>query len=134
MKEVSITDAAAILKVSVDTVRRRIKQGELQARKVASPHGEIYLVEIPEAVVLVPSESPVNKDANPTEAETIEAMKKTVSVLESELAARRREVQELHVLLQQAQKQLPPGKAESAANQTTVKLSLWRRINPWGKH
>ena len=49
MKEVSITDAAAILKVSVDTVRRRIKQGELKARKVASPHGEIYLVEIPES-------------------------------------------------------------------------------------
>ena len=129
MKEVSITDAAAILKVSVDTVRRRIKQGDLKARKVASPHGEIYLVKIPDGIVPVQSEPPA-KDANLTEAETIESMKKTISVLESELDARRREVQELHVLLQQAQKHLPPTKTKSTPNKT----SWWRRMNPWGKH
>jgi excisionase family DNA binding protein len=133
MKEVSITDAATMLKVSVDTVRRRIKQGELKARKVASSHGETYLVQIPNGIVLVPSDPPA-KDVNLTEAETIESMKKTISVLESELDARRREVKELHVLLQQAQKQLPPGKTESSPNQTTVKLSWWHRMNPWGKH
>jgi excisionase family DNA binding protein len=87
-KEISITDAATILKVSVDTVRRRIKQGELKAHKVASPHGETYLVEIPDGIVPVPSESPEKKDANPVEVETIEAMKKTISVLENELGAR----------------------------------------------
>jgi excisionase family DNA binding protein len=130
MKEVPINDAATILKVSVDTVRRRIKQGELKAHKVASPHGEIYLVEIPDDIVLVSSESPEKNEENPTEAETIEAMKKTISVLENELDARRREVQELHVLLQQAQKQSPVGKTKSAPN----KISWWRRINPWGKH
>jgi len=133
MKAVPINDAATILKVSVDTVRRRIKQGELKAHKVASPHGEIYLVEIPDGVVPVPSESP-EQDANPTGVETIKSMKKTISVLESELDARRREVQELHVLLQQAQKRLPPSKSESAVNKTTVKLPWWRRMNPWGKH
>jgi len=130
MKEVPINDAATILKVSVDTVRRRIKQGELKAHKVASPHGEIYLVEIPDDIVLVSSESPEKNEENPTEVETIEAMKKTISVLENELDARRREVQELHVLLQQAQKQSPVGKTKSAPN----KISWWRRINPWGKH
>jgi Helix-turn-helix domain len=130
MKEVPINDAAAILKVSVDTVRRRIKQGELKARKVASPHGEIYLVEIPDGVVPVPSETQEKQEENPTEVETIEAMKKTISLLENELDARRREVQELHVLLQQAQKRLPTGKTKSAPN----KKSWWRRMNPWGKH
>jgi excisionase family DNA binding protein len=134
MKAVPINDAATILKVSVDTVRRRIKQGELKAHKVASPHGDIYLVEIPDGVVPVPSETQARQEENPTEVETIEAMKKTISVLENELDARRREVQELHVLLQQAQKQLPPGKSESASNKTAVKLSWWRRMNPWGKH
>jgi DNA-directed RNA polymerase specialized sigma24 family protein len=130
MKEVSITDAATILKVSVDNVRRRIKQGELKARKVASPHGEIYLVEIPDGIVPVPSDLQEKKEENPTEVETIEAMKKTISVLENELDTRRREVQELHVLLQRAQKQLSSGKSESAPNKT----SWWRRMNPWGKH
>jgi len=122
-----------MLKVSVDIVRRCIKQGELKARKVASSHGETYLVEIPNGIVPMPSDPPA-KDVNLTKAETIESMKKTISVLENELDALRREVKELHVLLQQAQKQLPPGKTESAPNQTTVKLSWWRRMNPWGKH
>ena len=133
-KEISITDAATILKVSVDTVRRRIKQGELKARKVASPHGETYLVEIPDGIVPVPSDLQEKKEENPTEVETIEAMKKTISVLENELGARCREVQELHVLLQQAQKQLPSGKSENTSNKTIVKLLWWHRMNPWGKH
>ncbi len=134
MKAVPINDAAAVLKVSVDTVRRRIKQGELKAHKVASPHGEIYLVEIPDGVVPVPLETQEKQEENPTEVETMEAMKKTISVLENELDARRREVQELHVLLQQAQMHLPPGKSESGANKTAVKLPWWRRMKPWGKH
>jgi Helix-turn-helix domain len=134
MKAVPINDAATILKVSVDTVRRRIKQGELKAHKVGSPHGEIYLVEIPDGVVPVPLETQEKQEENPTEVETIEAMKKTISVLENELDARRREVQELHVLLQQAQKYLPSGKSVTASNKTAVNLPWWRRMNPWGKH
>jgi hypothetical protein len=61
-------------------------------------------------------------------------MRKTISILETELEARRREVQELHVLLQQAQKQLPSGNAEDPAVKTPAKVSWWRRLNPWGKH
>jgi len=58
---------------------------------------------------------------------TIDAMLKTISILENELDARRREVQELHVLLQQAQKQLPAGKAET-------KPPKLRRKSPGGKN
>jgi hypothetical protein len=54
-------------------------------------------------------------------------MRKTISILETELEARRREVQELHVLLQQAQKQLPPGKAEGV-EETPKKVPWWRRL------
>jgi predicted site-specific integrase-resolvase len=133
VKEVPIIEAANSLGVSIDTVRRRINKGELKARKVPSPHGEIYMVEIPDAVAPVPSDLQ-DKEENTTEVETLETMRKTISILETELEARRREVQELHVLLQQAQKQLPPGKTEDAAHGTLVKVSWWRRLNPWGKH
>src|SRR5271157_3154980 len=103
MKEVPILDTAKILNVSMDTVRRRIGKGELKARKVPSPHGETYLVEVPDDAD-PPREVPEDKEDNPL---AIEAMRKTISILETELEARRREVQELHVLLQHAQKQLP---------------------------
>ena len=130
MKEVPILDAAKVLNVSMDTVRRRIGKGELKARKVPSPHGETYLVEVPDDAD-PPREVPEDKEDNPV---AIEAMRKTISILETELEARRREVQELHVLLQQAQKQLPPGNTDSSADKAPVKVSWWRRLNPWGKH
>ena len=130
MKEVPIIDAAKILNISMDTVRRRISKGELKARKIPSPHGETYLVEVPEEPGPV-SEVPEDKEDNPV---AIEAMRKTISILETELEARRREVQELHVLLQQAQKQLPPGNTESSTEKAPVKVSGWRRLIPWGKH
>jgi hypothetical protein len=129
MKEVPIIDAAKILNISMDTVRRRISKGELKARKVPSPHGEIYLVEVPEDPDPV-SEVLEDKEDNPV---AIEAMRKTISILETELEARRREVQELHVLLQQAQKQLPPGKTDNSTEKAPVKVSGWRRLIPWGK-
>jgi hypothetical protein len=56
------------------------------------------------------------------------------SILETQLEARRREVQELHVLLQQAQKRLPPGKQEDSTEKSTVKLSFWHRLKIWGEH
>jgi len=129
MKEVPIIDAAKILNISMDTVRRRISKGELKARKVPSPHGEIYLVEVPEDPDPV-SEVLEDKEDNPV---AIEAMRKTISILETELEARRREVQELHVLLQQAQKQLPPGNTDISTEKAPVKVSVWRRLIPWGK-
>jgi hypothetical protein len=130
MKEVPIIDAAKILNISMDTVRRRISKGELKARKVPSPHGETYLVEVPEEPGPV-SEVPEDKEDNPV---AIEAMRKTISILETELEARRREVQELHVLLQQAQKQLPPGKTDNSTEKAPAKVSVWRRLIPWRKH
>lgn len=54
MKEVPIIEAANTLGISVDTVRRRISKGELKTRKVPSPHGETYLVEITDDASPVP--------------------------------------------------------------------------------
>jgi excisionase family DNA binding protein len=130
MQEVTIAEAAKCLGISIDTVRRRISKEELKARKVPSPHGEIYLVELPGDVT--PSqESPKEKADNTSE---VDAMRKTISILEIELEARRREVQELHVLLQQSQKQLPPGKTEKKTEGSAAKVSWWRHFILRGKH
>ena len=123
MQEVTIAEAARCLGMSIDSIRRRIAKGELNAHKVPSPHGEIYMVEIPEDAL--PAET--NEEKIDSTA-TIDAMLKTISVLENELDARRREVQELHVLLQQAQKQLPPGKAENKAAEAPQKVSWWKKL------
>jgi len=131
VKEVPIIEAANSLGVSVDTIRRRIGKGELKARKVPSPHGEIYMVEIPDNIVVAASDSEEKKEETASEVQTIEAMKKTISILQTELDARRREVQELHVLLQQAQKQAPAYKTEDTAAKNSIKISWWRRLNPW---
>ena len=126
MQEVTIAEAARCLGMSIDSIRRRIAKNELKARKVPSPHGEIYLVKIPDKAVPAPDPAAIGEKEDNTVA--IEAMRKTISILETELEARRREVQELHVLLQQAQKQLPPGKTEDIKEEAPVKISWWRRL------
>ena len=128
MQEVTIAEAARCLGMSIDSIRRRIAKDELKARKVPSPHGEIYLVELPDDAIPATATPAAEEKEDNTVA--IEAMRQTILILETELEARRREVQELHVLLQQAQKQLPPGKTEEAKEETTitqrqVKLSWW---------
>jgi len=129
MREVTIAEVAKSLGVSMDTIRRRISKGELKARKVPSPHGEIYLVELPGDNHTRPY-VPAEKD----ESIAIEAMRKTISILETELESRRREVQELHVLLQQANKQLLPGTTEDTTEHSTIKVSWWQRLLPRIKH
>jgi len=55
MQEVNIAEAARCLGMSIDSnTQARIAKGELNAHKVPSPHGEIYMVEIPEDALAVP--------------------------------------------------------------------------------
>ena len=130
MQEVTIAEAAKRLGMSIDSIRRRIAKEELKARKVPSPHGEIYMIELPDDIAAPPAAEDKDKEDNPV---ALEAMRKTIAILENELEARRREVQELHVLLQQAQKQLPPGKpeekpAEAVKPEAPKKVSFWQRL------
>ena len=127
MTEVNIAEAAKCLGMSIDSIRRRIAKGELKARKVPSPHGEIYMVELSDNVVPAAESAEVG-EVKEENIVALEAMKKTIAILETELDARRREVQELHVLLQQAQKQLPPGKAENKAAEAPQKVSWWKKL------
>lgn len=44
MEEYTIKEAAQILEVSTSTIRRRIKSGELKAKKKDSPYGKQYFI------------------------------------------------------------------------------------------
>lgn len=104
MAAVTIREAARRLGVSEDTVRRRMRRGDLVGVREDTAAGFRWLVEVPE-------EGP-EAEAGPTgSAELLEvalAHERDVrALLERELEARRREVSELHVLLQNAQRLLP---------------------------
>ncbi len=95
MEKISVGEAARRLGVSTDTIRRRIGKGELTAHQEPTPQGFRWEVE------LQPNDQSVNGHEG-TEA-LVTALQAQVQAQAEELDARRREVQELHVLLQTAQ-------------------------------
>ncbi len=115
MEGVPIAEAARRLGVSVDTVKRRLRNGELQGHKQPGRGGFSWLIELEGSS---PSNNWGNASANATDAsvndgqvqvlhELVEVLKNEVGRLKGELEAKGREVQQLHVLLQQAQTALP---------------------------
>ena len=114
-QNVSIDEAARLLGVSQDTIRRRIRNEELQAQQEPRPQGYTWRVTLPDDEPEPKSTGHVSSDG--TSHELLEALKDTVrrqdeaisqlreqlGVKDSQLQAREREVQELHVLVQQAQ-------------------------------
>jgi len=126
MAGVSIAEAAHRLGISQDTIRKRLRVGELAGERVKASGGFRWLVELPEDVR--ESGTPEYLDENTGEASGLQGIVATLhaqnqslqdhlATLQAhvqsqgeELEARRREVQELHVLLQQAQAALPAPK------------------------
>jgi len=95
VEKVSIAEAARRLGVSTDTVRRRIGKGELLAHREPTPQGYRWEVELDE-------NQPLNIHGSNLEV-LVTTLQAQVQAQGEELDARRREVQELHVLLQNAQ-------------------------------
>jgi len=116
VQEVTITEAAHLLGVSSATVKRRLKAGELNGRKASRPQGFLWLVEVDRDHSSTPSTTGSrNHDSNGNStgaelASLVTMLQAQVTSQAEELDARRREVQELHVLLQQAA--LPPPQAQ----------------------
>ena len=130
---VSVRDAAALLTVSEDTIRRRMKAGALVSRQEPTPSGFRWLVELPEPPLQdAPAEGPqipgADSDGAPASAsakghvgeeaalrELIATLQRELETRNDELAARRREVQELHILLGRARgRELPPQTVDAA--------------------
>lgn len=96
-EEVSITEAAQRLGVSDDTVRRRLRVGQLEGRRERTPRGYRWLVQVPPFGEL---------DRRPELVVEVDLLRQQVAelreflaVAREELAARRAEVQELLAIL-----------------------------------
>jgi len=110
MTELSIPEAAHQLGMSEHSVRRRLANGELIGRQMASPGGFRWIVE------LEPQDTP-DTPQNGATGQLIATLRGQVEAQAKELTElredRRREVSELHVLLQTAQTALTAPKENS---------------------
>jgi excisionase family DNA binding protein len=126
-ERVTIREAAGRLGVSPDTIRRRVRSGELASTREQRGGGSVIYVELPDAAPTaqavttyhLPTAEPTagGNDLPPVPPEVV-ILKDYVSELKRQLEAREREVRELHVLLEQAQRALPPPRAEPNAAPT----------------
>ncbi len=122
MERVAIAEAARRLGVSADTVKRRLRSGELRGHKQPGRGGFSWLIEMDESS---PSNSvgnaPANAPANDVEVqalrELVETLRAQVTAQQNQLEyhqqqfeAKDRQIGELHVLVQQAQAALPAPK------------------------
>jgi excisionase family DNA binding protein len=112
--EVTISEAARLLRVSERTIRRRLHTGELQGSRVSNSGGFAWMVEVPEDL---PRDSPDSGEKVATAtliarmAAQIEAQQEQLAVKDSQLESKDRQIEQLHVLLQQAQAALPTPRA-----------------------
>ena len=123
--QVTITEAARVLGVAEKTVRRRVHSGDLTGTQVSTPQGFTWMVDLPEVEVGESDHSSNNgvpddvvealRDTMRRQDETIVQLREQLGVKDSQLQAREREVQELHVLVQQAQAALPAPKESRQA-------------------
>ncbi len=147
-ERVPIREAAARIGVSADTIRRRLKSGELAGQKERTPQGFTWLVEVPFTI-----EPPPRPDASPepspapaadlapdqptAPAAEVRRLEQLVEVLQTELEARRREVEQLHIVLSQQARALAlpapheaPPAADESPRQTPMQdhRTWWQRL------
>jgi hypothetical protein len=106
MVKVSIAEAAHRLGISQDTVRKRLRLGELRGEQISAPGGFRWLIEVP------PDEGGTEIAEAPSELDevlrdVIRRQDETMNQLREQLSAKDQQISELHVLLQQAQAALP---------------------------
>jgi transposase len=113
MERVSIKEAARRLDVSDLTIRRRLNSGELQGIQEPKGKSHIWWVLMPEEETESEAKNleqePEGNSPGEVEAlrDLVAVLKEQLDIKDKQLETRAREVQELHVLLQQAQAGLP---------------------------
>jgi hypothetical protein len=125
MELVTMTEAARRLDVTVETVKRRLRRGELQGQKQPRPQGFTWLIEMPEDTGDRDSTSSVTPSDTPTSNAEVHRLEDMISLLQkelditreelehqrsvyqSELVSKNKQIEQLHILLQQAQATLP---------------------------
>jgi excisionase family DNA binding protein len=102
----SIEEAAKALNVSKDTIRRRIKKGEIEAQKLPGPYGNMYYIkeeDLATAAEIVDLVT-VSRQLRPQEIKEI--MQAVIEPLQQEIKELRQEVESLKGEI----KQLPAAK------------------------
>jgi hypothetical protein len=123
--QVTIADAARLLRVSEHTVRRRVRNGELPSSQVDTPQGFIWMVELPDDVS---PDSPISgelaalRELISSLNEQVKTLKGQLAAKDSQLDSKDRQIEQLHVLLQQAQAALP-----AARDDRSWWHKLWHR-------
>jgi len=105
MAELTITEASRILGLSAATVKRRLVSGELTGRKETRPQGTRWLVEVETARI---NGSPQLIDSSVNGDRELTTMEGRIASLETQLATKDQQIDQLHHLLAQtALKQAP---------------------------
>jgi hypothetical protein len=105
--QVTIAEAARLLRLSEYTVRRRVRTGELPGEQVVTPQGFVWMVEVDD-------EPPDTSSSG-----ELTTLRESLALLREQLTIKDKQIAELHVLLQQTQIALPaPGNGRP----------WWRRI------
>lgn len=117
MAQVTIKEAAKRLQISELTVRRRITKGFLQGIQEPTPQGYVWMVEVSDEEA--GDTQPPNQEIIRRMEETMELLREQVRTQQEELGSKNNQIQQLHVLLQQAQAALPAPKENHD-------LSWWR--------
>jgi hypothetical protein len=140
MELVTMAEAARRLDVTVETVKRRLRRGELQGQKQPRPQGFTWLIEMPEDIGDQDSTPSVTPSDTPTSSAEVHRLEDMISLLQkelditreelehqrsmyqSELVSKNKQIEQLHILLQQAQAALPAPRDNRSWWQR-----LWRR-------
>jgi len=117
-------EAARRLGVSVDTVERRLKRGDLQGQQEQRGKGWRWLVEVPDDVApanngSAPASAPASSINAPAEPGLLNAfqsqidhLQEQVKNLNHQLTVKDNQISELLIVTRQAQAMLPPPPAE----------------------
>src|SRR5215213_7670438 len=113
-QETTIVGAAQQLGVSPDTIRRRIRQGQLPASKQATSRGLVWLVDVTDEALGPRAEADGEVERL---REELGHWRELALSLPEELVARSREVQQLLALLERAHERLFP-RSDAGLGQT----------------
>ena len=127
---VSKKDAASHFGISVETVERRLRKGELQGQKQARPQGFTWLVEVPDppddpghdhvappldtpviTPVVTPSDNPLTELVQAFQ-DQIASLQDQLRVMNQALSSRDNQITELVTVVRQQQAMLPPPPAQ----------------------
>ncbi len=120
--QATIQDAAHKLGVAESTVRRRLRNGELEGHQMPTPQGFTWMVDLPDELGAQQESQPAGEEG--VLWELVDALRYQVTGLEGQLGTKDRQIEQLHVLLQQAQATLP------APRSTRPWWRIWRCAIP----